>query len=169
MPAVPVSPVYTTKEEISRLISQAGLNLRVSDLNGADLEAYWTELIEEATETVNQYCSWTYDRNDLAGSRWVRSRTTWIAVVLLCRRRGNPVPDSFLQRYDEILEELELVRLGLLLIPGLPLTSDLLPAMSNLRTDYRFYSRKIRVNPSISVGRTSGRQDLDWVWTYDWF
>ena len=43
------------------------------------------------------------------------------------------------------------------------------PAMSNIRVDDRYYTRKIRVNPNISTGGTTGEQDLDWWYSHDWF
>lgn len=169
MPVETLAYTYTSQSEIERLISTAGVNLRISDLTGADKTSYWTELIADATDIINQYVEWFYDAADLADNRWVRSRATWIALTQLCRRRANPVPKAVLDRYQEILDELRSIKSGEMQIPRLATSVDLLPAMSNLRVDDRFLSRKIRVNPTISVGATSGQQDLDWLWTYDWF
>jgi hypothetical protein len=168
MPVETLSYVYTSENEITRLISQTGVALRVSDLTGTEKTTYWVEVTEEASDFINQYCT-NYDPADMADSRWVRSRATWIALVLLCRRRANPVPDSIIQRYEEILEELRLILAGVLQIPRLDPVSDTLPTMSNQRVDDRFRHRKLRTNPTISVGRTTPDQDLDWLWTYDWF
>jgi hypothetical protein len=164
-----LSYVYTSEDEISRLISAAGTNLRVGDLTSTMLTDYWTELIAEATDAVNQYVLWTYEAADLADNRWVRARATWIGLVLLCRRRGNAVPESIMQRYDEIIEELQMVLAGRLQIPRLNTISDMTPAMSNLEVDNRYRTRKLRVNPNISVGSITGQQDVSLESSYDWF
>lgn len=169
MPIETLAYVYTSQDEIERLISETGVQSRTRDLAGSDNPNYWIELIAEATDTINQWVGDYYDEADMADSRWVRARASWIALTLLCRRRGNPVPASILDRYEEIMEDLRLVRYGLVQIPRLPTRAGLLPTMSNIRIDDRFYSRKIRVNPSISVGPGGGQQDLDWWWSYDWF
>lgn len=160
---------YTSQNEIERILSNSGVQLRIRDLNGTNSSDYWAELIAEATDVVNQWVDGFYDYDDLADNQWVRRHATWIALTLLCRRRANPVPDSILERYEEVLEDLRNVKMGVIQIPRLPTRSDMTPAMSNLRVDDRYYSRKLRVNPSISAGGTSGDQDLDWWWSYDWF
>lgn len=161
--------VYTSQDEIERLFSVVGVSLRVTDLGGQNRNTYWTEVCSEATDIINQYCNVFYDADDLANSRWVRSRATWIALVLLCRRKGNSPPAGIMNRYNEIMEELNKVLLGIFQIPRVPTTSNMLPSMSNLRVDDRFYTRKLRVNPNISTGGTDGSQDMDWWWSYDWY
>ena len=160
---------YTSQDEVERLFSTIGVSLRVADLGGTNRTTYWTEVTEEATDIVNQYVLLYYDADDLANSRWVRYHATWIALVLLCRRRGNQVPQGIMDRYNEIIADLEMVRDGKMQIPRVPTTFNNLPSMSNMRVDDRFYTRKLRVNPNISVGGTDGTQDLDWWWSYDWY
>jgi hypothetical protein len=169
MPVETLTYTYTSQDEISRLISIAGTNLRISDLTSTMKTEYWVELIAEATDVINQYCIWKYDAADMADNRWVRSRATWIALVLLCRRRGNDVPKSVLARYNEIMEELQKVHDYLLEIPRLNTSSENTPSMSNIHVDPRYTSRKIRVNPNISVGSLSAQQDLSYQYAYDWF
>ncbi len=171
MPTETLTYTYTSQAEISRIISSAGTNLRISDLTtvGDNKAEYWVELIAEATDIVNEYVLWFYDAEDLAQNRWVRSRATWIGLVLLCRRRGNEVPKSILQRYMEIMDELRLVLLGRMHIPRLNTSVEMTPSMSNMHVDMTYRSRKLRVIPSISVGNVSGQQDLAYAYSYDWF
>lgn len=168
MPVETLSYVYTSEDEITRLISSTGVSLRVSDLTGAEKTTYWVEVTEEATDIINQYCT-NYEASDLADSRWVRSRATWIGLVLLCRRRANPVPGSVMERYNEIMDELRLILAGILQIPRLAVMYESTPSLSNQRVDDRWRSSKLRTNPNISVGAISGDQNLDMIWTYDWF
>jgi hypothetical protein len=168
MPVETLTYTYTSEDEIKRLASVSGVNLRTSDLVGSNTTDYWTELVADATDIVNQYVLGLYEEIDLADNRWVRTRASWIGLTQLCRRRGNPVPDSVLQRYEEIIEELLQVRDGFMQIPRLPTRADIVPVMSNLRVDDRYLSRKLRVNPNISTGQISGQQDIDYFWTYDW-
>lgn len=161
--------VYTSQDEIERQLSEIGAQLRLRDLTGSDSADYVVEMTAEATDIVNQYVLGIYDEEDLANSRWVRSRATWIGCRLVCLRRAQPVPKALIERYQEVLEDLKMVRRGEIQIPRLGTSSNMLPAMSNLRVDDRYYSRKIRVNPSISAGGSGGDQDVDWWWSYDLF
>jgi hypothetical protein len=169
VPVEALAYTYTSQDEIENQLSEIGVQLRLRDLTGIDSANYITRLVGEATDVVNQYVMGFYDEDVLANSLWVRAHATWIACVLICRRRGQPVPKSLIEQYNEVIEDLKAVRRGEIQIPRLPTSSNMLPAMSNLRVDDRFYSRKIRVNPSISAGGSSGDQDVDWWWSYDLF
>lgn len=158
--------VYTSRDEVERIYGDKGVTLNMADLKGSDIELYWTEVISEATDTINLYCVQFYDEIDLASSYWVRRKATWIAAYLHSQRRGNA--SLFVQRFQEVMEELMAIQQGLLQIPGLATRSDLTPALSNFTIDDRFYTNKIRVLPSISVGGTNSRQDLAYRWPYDW-
>lgn len=168
MPVETLTYTYTSRVEVERLISVAGVGMRVSDLTGDNLSTYWEELIADATDTVNQYVLGWYEAEDLANNRWVRTRASWIALMQLCRRRANPVPDAVSTRYEEVIDELDRVLRGSIQVPRLGTRSDMLPSLSNVRVDDRFMSRKIRVNPNISTGSTTSDQALDFWYTYDW-
>lgn len=169
MPVETLTYTYTSQAEVQRLISTEGVQLRITDLTGTNATDYWTELIAEATDIVNQYCLGYYEAEEMADNRWVRSRATWIALALLCKRRANPVPGSILDRYEEIIADLNGVLIGKFMIPRLGTRSDMLPSLSNLRVDDRYRTRKLRVNPNISTGVIGSNQDLSFDWTWDWF
>lgn len=150
---------YTTEAEVTRLFSSLGVENRVDDLTDAgDLEDLWEDITEDATSMINQYCENFYTSLDLNGSRWVRIRATYIACHILSYRRGNP--SLFRDRYEQILEELEKVSIGSLLIPSLPTRSDFTPAMTNVAVNDKYYIDKIRVHSTISTGGSSGRQSV---------
>lgn len=158
--------LYTTQAEIRRLYGQLGQQNIVQDLNSTDLQAMWTELCSDASDIVNQYCLVFYNASDLANSRWVRVRTTWIAAYLLSQRRGNPA--LFGVRYEQIIEELLMVLNGEIQIPGLPTRNDFTPAMSNLNVDDRFHTMKLQVSPFISTGGSYPNQHAFSNWPWEW-
>lgn len=152
-----LTDTYTSETEIERLITETGGSLRMDDLSDdADM---WQEIVEEATDVVNQYAEGRYESSNMKLSSWVRRRATWIGAYLLSQRRGNP--SQFNQRYQEILDELKAVAAGQISIPRLPIREELTPAHSNLVIDDRFHSRKIRVQRNTSTGTRSGQSDLD--------
>lgn len=146
---------FTTRDEIERLFGEKAVKLRQEDLQGGDLTLYWTDLIADATTKMQAYLEMYYEPADLANSRWVRVRATWIGAFLLSQRRGNPA--QYLSRYQEIMEELQAIAAGILQVPGLPTRADFTPAMNNLIVDDRYALAKLRVHDPISTGGTSGR------------
>jgi len=151
---------YTTRAEIERLAGRNGVRNIIEDLSGTDVADMWSEVIADATTTIDAYAAQIYDQSDLANSRWVRVRATWIAAYRLSMRKGNN--DNFASRYQEIIEELEKVKSLILMIPNIPLSADMSPVMSNPTVSPRYDSKKIRVQPEISVGGDRSRQDVDW-------
>lgn len=159
---------YTSEAEIKRLYGKKGVELINSDIAGTDVAALWDEVIADATQTIDQYAAQIYNQSDLAQSRWVRIRATWIAAFRLSQRKGNN--DLFAQRYDEIMEELEKIMTLTIMIPNTPLSGDMSPMMSNPTIDPKSNSKKIRVQQEISTGGTSDRQDLAWLpWMTDFY
>lgn len=166
MIATPPDYIYTSRDEMERILSQIGVNLRIDDLDVAGSEGALESFYIDATLTIDTYVQHYYEPQDLYSSYWVRLRASWLACYYLSQRRGNPA--LFQLRYNQILEELERVQLGELVIPGLPTRFDLTPAMSNIVIDERFTIDKIRVHPSISTGGVSSRQSLSPVIPYEW-
>lgn len=159
---------YTSEAEIKRLYGKSGVQLILKDISGSDVGEIWDEVIADATQTIDQYAAQIYNQQDLATSRWVRIRATWIGAFRLSQRTGSN--DLFAQRYEEILEELEKVLELKLMIPNIPLSADMSPMMSNVTIDPRSNSKKIRVQQEISTGGTSDRQDLAWLpWMTDFY
>lgn len=158
--------VYTTEAEIQRIWSPQGVLLRTdADEDGVSDDGVITDAVYDATDTVNLYCETWYSPNDMAENQWVRRNATWIAAHLISLLRGDP--GYYHARYERCIEFLERVNEGKLQIPRLPFRFDMQPAMSNLRVDQRYTTKKIRVQPSTSVGGIGSRQDLDYWFTYE--
>ena len=159
---------YTTQAEIERLYGKKGVAQLLVDLTGTDIASMWEEIIADSTTLIDSYAAQVYDPSDLSTSRWVRTRATRIGAFRLSQRKGNN--DLFAQRYEEIIEELQKVKELLLMIPNIPMSADMSPAMSNVQVDPRFQIKKIRVQPEISTGGSSNRQDLAWTpWMTDFY
>lgn len=157
---------YVTLDEVQLRFSEAGITLRLDDLPPEKLDDAFEQVAGDVEDVIDQYCQHFYLDDDLKNSPWVRRRASWLFCYFLSMRRGNAA--IFQNRYNEIIDELERVAAGRLLIPGLPYRADMTPALSNLVVDERFYISKIRVQPSISTGGTSGRQALSPVIPYEW-
>ena len=162
----PPQYVYTSRDEMEGVLSQTGINLRIDDIDVMDSEGVLDSFFYDATLVIDTYTQHLYYSQDLYSSYWVRIRASWLACYYLSQRRGNPA--LFQVRYNQILEELERIMDGELLIPGLPTAYDITPAMSNVVVDERFAIDKIRVHPSISTGGTSSRQSLSPRFPFDW-
>jgi len=129
--------VLTSYEEISRLFSTAGVDVRLDDADAVtDTElVILDEIIADASETVWQYVWTQYADADISNSTWVRRRATYIAAYFLSQRRGNP--SQFIDRYQHIIEELQAVFKRELYIPGLNVNVTASPTVANYIIDNR--------------------------------
>jgi hypothetical protein len=163
----PLPSYYTSQAEIERMWSLRAAALHVSDYDSEETApvgdiafraAVWDDILCAATDEVNFYLLKFHEASDLYSSRWVRTRATWIGCYLLSLRRGDP--GYFKTLYDQAIAQLERINESNT-VPRLTLNQNFTPALSNIRIDDRFRVAKERVEPTISTGGTSGRQDLD--------
>ena len=157
---------FTSQAEVERLYTIEGSNLQIMDLVGDNVAYLWAETIADATTEMLSYLQGIHSDADLYNNYWVRRRATWIAAYRLSQRAGSP--PQFAERYLQILEELQKVKDGVIMIPDVPVRSDLAPSMSNVYVDARYEYQKIRTNPSINVGESSGRQHINYLWPVEW-
>lgn len=161
-----LSYLYCTKAEIENIIGSDAYGKMVQDLNATQLAAWLTEFRSDATDLINTYCLVFYEAEDLANSRWVRTRAAYVAVYFLSQRRGNPA--LYQLRFEQIMQELMMVLQGIIQIPGLATRNDMTPAMTNLTVDDNFSVQKLRVQPAISTGGTYSNQHTAYRWPYEW-
>lgn len=119
---------YCDLRAVQRIMSVAGINLRVDD----DPAVYPT-VIDEASREVDLYLLHRYDEANLPASRWVEHCTATVAAWLFCTRRGNPAPTGIQKRYEHYLERLEKIASGLMHVPGLAPRRTDVPTLSNVR------------------------------------
>jgi phage gp36-like protein len=183
--AVPPSTVtalnytYTTEEDCQAILSIEGETARVDDLNNGQplspIEQNYvnTYAINWATARCNFYLMGRYNDSDLATSWTVNQWCTILACKWLCSRRGNPVPNSIQDLYEDTIKDLEQVRSGLVDIPDLGLRTAAWPAWSNIRVPIWGNLRKARVERPISeqtpqVPPFNQNQDQTANWAFDW-
>jgi len=151
---------FTSKAEVERLLGLHAVKSFLSDTKTGSIDPnVWADILDDATETVAMYLDRFYDRAQMAANKWVRRQATWLAAHYLTHRRGNP--SLFNARARQVMDWLEMIRLGQLQVPGLAWKADLSPALSNMVVDDRFSIQKVRVQPTISTGGESARQHKD--------
>lgn len=139
------NPAYCSLDDMQSLFSSAGVTAFADhDGDGQDDDGVTDHCINRATAEINQYLSRWHSATVLAASVLVNEWATVLAVVYLCRRRGNPVPESLQEDYAEIIATLKEAAAGSGL-QGLAMRSDLRPTMSNLQVDRRYPHSTIRV------------------------
>jgi hypothetical protein len=148
----------TSREEIERLFSEAGVDYRVEDLTTAQQTNMFHSIIGYASDTVAAYTLHRYNTTDLVNIRWVRDRATFIAAWMLSRRRGNP--GQYGAEYEMALADLEKVLNGKppLMIPGAPVRAADVPTVSSYRVDDRTRYNKLRVARWQSTKPYAGQQ-----------
>lgn len=149
-----LSTYYTTQDDVDVLLSTLGVTTRADDdasgsLSGTET-AYVTRCITYATARVNLHCLQHYAAADLAGSWTVHELATVIAAVLLCKRRGNPVPDGLAEMYAEAMDTLKDLKNKALTLADAGERTSGWPTWSNLRVDHTMPLRKLRREGPIS-------------------
>lgn len=157
--------LFTSQEEIDRLISLSGSQQWLDDLDALEIDDYYTEVIVDATLTCLQYLGKLYDASALESSMWVRRRATYIAAYHLTNRRGDPA--LYGGYYQRAILELQEAADGLIQIPDVPYSAGMLAVMQNTIVDQRFVSMKGRVVQHLSTD-TSGRENLMYAYPYSW-
>lgn len=157
----------TSVQEMIDLASQEFVDFRVDDLeaNGRD-ETYLSGLINEATDTVMSRLEGRYEQAALNASALVRRWTTIVALFFLSQRRDNSA--QFLSEFERVMDELELVATGVILIPGVGTRADLSPSVSNFTVDSRYTISKVRVIEQISSGGSHSDRKTAEVFPTDW-
>lgn len=165
LPALPY--LYCTQTDIENYLSAVGVKLRLDDdqddiISTQEQEAM-TDILAEATETINYYLFAKYTPAILATSWWVNRQATIFGSYRLCSRRTNPVADVVIEDVAKSEKQLEAISEGPKLVPNLPARMILAPHMSNTRCDPRYTFRVIRVerNQSSLWSPTQLQQNVD--------
>lgn len=166
-PTSPPTNLYTAKGDIEDVLSEHGVELTLDDdgdgTAGEDEEVdalnkaiYW------ATSRINLHCAGLYKTARLAQSWVVNYWASVLAARQLAGRRGNTVPQSLEQAYQEAKEDLDRVKNGDLSIPEIATRANSWPTWSNIRVNPYRRLRKARVEKAISEGSpTPRRQHTD--------
>lgn len=141
--------VFTSREEVSRLYSTIGVDLRLDDMDISAGSNHMNEVVLAATETVSSFTMRYYNNSAIYTSPWIRRRATIIAAYYLSMRRANGT--QFTQEYQRVMEDLEKFLTDKPpMIPGndgfpAPVRTSNIPTVSAYKVDDRNRVRKLRV------------------------
>ena len=117
-----------------------------------------------ATSKVLLYCGGLYTTSDLATSWMVNYYASVIAARMLCMRRVNPTPESLMEAYGEVIQDLKDIKAMRLAFNEIGLRNAAWPAWSNVRVDCRYRLRQTRVErPICEKTPTDYAQNIDQV------
>lgn len=162
---------YTSKATVELLLSAEGEDDLVEDLSAGDQTTLWTSILTETDTLFNLYLCDRYDASNLVSNHWVQEKAKWVAAYYITRRRGEP--GYYARMYEEIVEQLQMIREGKLRIPAndgtmLAMSSANMPAIANMMIDDRSKNLPIRVDTLTSAGQLSGNEypywHRFWVW-----
>lgn len=152
---------FTSEEEIVRVYSRIGVELRRDDMADENFNLVLEDIIDAATATIASYTLKWYNSADLVNSEWVRRRATIIAAYYLSMRRANGT--QFNAEYQRIMEELALfLKPNPPMIPAddgfpVPVRTSSIPTATAYIVDDRVRHRKLRVNPNYNTKPHSGQ------------
>lgn len=116
-----------------------------------------------ATAEVGLYLASRYDVANLAQSWVVNKWATTLALRWVAKRRMMAAPQGVESDYEEAKEAMQKVQQGKLNLPNIAPRTSGWPFMSNVMIDYSYWTRRVRVEPSISEPtRTQYPQAVDW-------
>ena len=153
--------LYCTETQLDDLLSSFGVQVRTDDEDsGSTDESQIQPVIERATADVNFSLMQRYPLAIIAPSgtaiTWVKWATAIIAAVYLCQRRGNDVPETLVEAFDETKAKLKEIADGTMQLVGdsgiVNPQFDDTPTVSNFRFNDWFRLQKIRRTADNSTG-----------------
>lgn len=154
-----LSNTYTSQAEIERVWGETGVDLRTDDL--VDTATLFTEIVAEATDTINIYLTRRYTPATLENHAWIRRAATWIGCYLLSRRRGNP--GQYYEEYQRIIDILEKIQANVQDLPRAIVRADSVPAGTNYTVDERYNQTKVRVQQATSTAQPYSEAHTDLI------
>jgi phage gp36-like protein len=152
---------YCTPTDVNLLLSGQGVALRVDDdgntvvnPSGQTVNEAVNDAIEEASTEIDFYCLSKYGAA-LSTSLWVTKQCRVLAAVALSTRRGNPIPEGLVFRYERTIAALESIQTGRVKIPGLAERKTAVPVLSNQRAALSPLPRVV-TEPGRSTGTPQG-------------
>lgn len=155
MPPAALDTLYTSMDDVNALLSEEGVGARLDDdqtgtVTVAEEARLTTYAVNYATTKVNDYALGRYAADDLDSSWTVNEWATIIAARWLCSRRGNPVPKSLQDMFEETMAELRMLRDKQYDLQDIAERTSTAPRWSNVRVDVRYRLRRIRKQRPIS-------------------
>lgn len=145
---------YSSQAEVLRVMGTMAEALLLEDATSKS--AVWTDLLQDATDTIKMYVMQHYDPSTLNTNKWIRRRATILVAQLLSTRRANP--PLYTTRVDRVYEELDMIRDNRMRIPGATVRHFQGPIVRNYDMQKVFHGHQGRVVDSKSTrsGHYSG-------------
>lgn len=160
---MPATTAYCALADVQRVLSVAGVNLRLDD----DPSIY-LDVIDEASREVDLYLLHRYQESDLAVNRWVKHCAATIAAWMFSTRRGNPAPVGVQSRFDHYLERLERIAANRMSLSGIAPRRVEAPTLSAPRIRLDPYPRTV-IERSRSSTRNLPEDYAQQTDSLDWF
>lgn len=153
--------VYCTMGDVEAVLSTEGLTLRMDDDEGgtatdAEIEKSYTVFARWAAARIRMYLGGRYDEAELARSWAVNEFASILTAKRCCMRRGNPVPESIKEAFDETMELLKGIKANEMALEDVPERTSNSPSYRNIRHS-RHTLRRNRVERPISEQTPSQR------------
>lgn len=148
-------PDLTSKDKMTRYMSLQGI-VAFSDHEdcGEEDDLVIQDCIDRASGEVAGSLYPLYKLENLETNKLVCQWATVIACFYLCKRRGNNVPESLYDDYEQItgLPDglIERTRTEKFILPCVPKQSHNIPTFSNLTVDRRYRREQVRVTKANS-------------------
>lgn len=159
---------YCSQDDVEEVLSEAGVLLRTDDdPEGVEDASKVTAVIEAASSRIDMFLLRRYSASSLQSSIWVKWCCAYLSACLLSKRRGNPCPESIGFECQQYVDWLKEIRDGLMDLPGVAPSSDVLPSVSNFTVDARFNRAKVRRVQSTSTRGNAPppvKQNVAWEW-----
>lgn len=155
---------YCTIEDIINRLSADGVTYRTDDAPPDD----YGDVLDDASRQIDFYLLARYESDQLVTSSWVKHGCAVIASFLLCERRGNPVPRGIAGKFERLMEQLKLIQLGNVPVPGIVERRTAVPTMSNVRIRLDPHPRTV-VERNRSTTRNQPQDYVQHVDRLEWF
>lgn len=148
--------LYTSADEIEALLSPDGADARLDDVDSGAVSAteedyMAVQAVNKATSRINIYLQQRYAPALLATSWAVHDFTTIYGAIWLCRRRGNSVPASLMESWEEdCLPLLEAIQKDQMSLNDIAERESDQPRFANVTLDSRYRVRQLRVERPLS-------------------
>ena len=163
-----MATAFCTEAEVRLKLSTLGVvHFGDDDFDGSSETGVVAEGIDWASEEIIWLCD-QYAEADLATSGWINQKAIIFTIYWLCTRRGQDAPKGVELLYEGALKQLERVDKGEKIIPGVAMSGNHLPGVTNVRADLLYRTKKARVERVISTEQpTHHTQATDWDSNFD--
>ncbi len=139
-----------TKDDMVNYLSLRGvISFSDHDDTGVENDEVINDCRQFSSDELIGWLSPMYAVSELALSTLVTRWATIIACYRLCKTRGNPVPESLHEEYENLISipngMVHQARNQKFIIPNIRRQTINVPAFSNLTIDRRYRREKIRV------------------------